>query len=84
MVRPDESSPHFQLLQKENDLQYYAQLKEWKSKEKKAVTIAMMTSWSNASFIYTPYLFRNADKPRYALAMGAMGVFSLLCAATAF
>lgn len=36
MVRPDESSPHFQLLQKENDLQYYAQLKEWKSKEKKA------------------------------------------------
>ncbi|PWN95307.1 MFS general substrate transporter [Tilletiopsis washingtonensis] len=54
------------------------------SKEKKAVTIAMMTSWSNASFIYTPYLFRNADKPRYALAMGAMGVFSLLCAATAF
>jgi len=44
----------------------------------------MMTSWSNASFIYTPYLFRNADKPRYALAMGAMGVFSLLCAATAF
>lgn len=44
----------------------------------------MMTSLSNASFIYTPYLFFNTDKPRYAVAMGAMGGFSLLCAATAF
>jgi len=49
------------------------------TQEKKAVTIAMMTSISNASFIYTPYLFRAVDAPRYALAMGAMAVFSLLC-----
>jgi hypothetical protein len=49
------------------------------TQEKKAVTIAMMTSISNASFIYTPYLFRQRDAPRYALAMGAMAVFSLLC-----
>lgn len=37
------------------------------TQEKKAVTIAMMTSISNASFIYTPYLFRVVDRPRYAL-----------------
>jgi len=49
------------------------------TQEKKAVTIAMMTSISNASFIYTPYLFRARDAPRYALAMGAMAVFSFLC-----
>jgi len=52
--------------------------------EKKAVVIALMTSWSNASFIYTPYLFRNGDEPRYVLAMTAMGVFSLLCAMCAW
>jgi len=54
------------------------------SVEKKAVTIAMMTSFSNMSFIYTPYLFREADKPRYTLAMVAMAVFSLLCAVCAW
>lgn len=45
--------------------------------EKKAVVIAMMTSLSNASFIYTPYLFRADDKPRYTIAMSAMAAFSL-------
>lgn len=54
------------------------------TKEKKAVVIAMMTSISNASFIYTPYLFRDVDKPRYALAMGAMAGFSLACAGCAW
>ncbi|WOO79139.1 putative transporter [Vanrija pseudolonga] len=49
--------------------------------EKKAVTIAMMTSLSNASFIYTPYLFKESDKPRYTIAMTAMAAFSFLCAA---
>lgn len=52
--------------------------------EKKAVTIAMMTSISNASFIYTPYLFRETDKPRYTIAMSAMAGFSLLCALCAW
>ncbi|PWZ01222.1 MFS general substrate transporter [Testicularia cyperi] len=54
------------------------------TKEKKAVVIAMMTSISNASFIYTPYLFREADKPNYALAMGAMAGFSAACAGVAW
>lgn len=35
--------------------------------EKKAVTIALLTSIGNTAFIYTPYLFREVDKPRYAL-----------------
>lgn len=35
--------------------------------EKKAVVIAMLTTAGNASFIYTPYLFRERDKPRYTL-----------------
>jgi hypothetical protein len=54
------------------------------SLEKKAVVIAMMTSISNASFIYTPYLFRNDDRPRYTIAMSAMAGFSLLCALCAW
>lgn len=54
------------------------------SLEKKAVVIAMMTSISNASFIYTPYLFREDDKPRYTIAMSAMAGFSLLCAMCAW
>lgn len=54
------------------------------SKEKKAVVIAMMTSISNASFIYTPYLFRDADRPRYTLAMAAMAAFSIACALCAW
>ncbi|EKC99691.1 major facilitator superfamily transporter [Trichosporon asahii var. asahii CBS 8904] len=45
--------------------------------EKKAVVIAMLTTAGNASFIYTPYLFREQDKPRYTLAMVAMAAFSL-------
>lgn len=52
--------------------------------EKKAVTIAMMTSISNASFIYTPYLFKDSDQPRYTIAMSAMAGFSLLCAGVAW
>lgn len=39
------------------------------TQEKKAVVIAILTSIANASFIYTPYLFRDKDKPRYALGM---------------
>jgi len=54
------------------------------SPEKKAVVIAMMTSISNASFIYTPYLFRETDEPRYMLAMFAMAGFSVACAACAW
>lgn len=37
----------------------------------------MMTSISNASFIYTPYLFMSTDKPRYTIAMSAMAAFSV-------
>ena len=36
-----------------------------------------MTSLSNASFIYTPYLFKKSDEPRYTTAMAAMAGFSL-------
>lgn len=52
--------------------------------EKKAVMIAMMTSISNASFIYTPYLFRADDRPRYTIAMASMAGFTIACAATAW
>lgn len=58
------------------------------TQEKKAVVIAMMTSTANASFIYTPYLFKATDAPRYTTgecavntltsAMAAMAGFSLL------
>lgn len=34
----------------------------------------MMTSISNASFIYTPYLFRKDDRPRYTI--GTFSFFS--------
>jgi hypothetical protein len=42
--------------------------------EKKAVTIAMMTSLSNASFIYTPYLFKKSDEPRYTTAVSTLSL----------
>ncbi len=54
------------------------------TKEKKAVTIAMMTSISNASFIYTSYLFIKKDAPRYTIAMSAMAAFSFACATCAW
>lgn len=54
------------------------------TQEKKAVVIAMMTSTANASFIYTPYLFRAHDAPRYTLAMAAMAGFSLLTVVSAW
>lgn len=48
------------------------------TQEKKAVVMALMASIGTGSFIYTPYLFRDDDKPRYTIAMSAMAVFSLM------
>lgn len=49
------------------------------SLEKKAVVLGIMASIGTGSFIYTPYLFREDDKPRYTIAMSAMAAFSLMC-----
>ncbi len=54
------------------------------SKEKKAVVMAMLTSISHLSFIYTPYLFVKTDAPRYTIAMSSMAAFSFACAACAW
>lgn len=32
--------------------------------EKRALALAMATTWSNTSFIWTPYLFPTSDEPR--------------------
>lgn len=54
------------------------------TKEKTASSLAIVNTVSNASFIWTPYLWPDFDEPRYAIAMGASAGFSLLCAASAW
>ena len=44
--------------------------------EKKAVAVALANTLANLSFVYTPFLWRDEDRPRYGLAMGASIVFS--------
>lgn len=50
------------------------------TKEKKAVALAMVTTWMNISQIWTPYLWPRSDSPRYALALGTSAGFSLMAA----
>ncbi|KAF2642843.1 putative MFS transporter [Massarina eburnea CBS 473.64] len=51
--------------------------------EKKAVTIAIVNTLGNLSFVYTPYLWPDSDAPRFGKAMYASVGFSagvVLCA----
>jgi hypothetical protein len=47
------------------------------TKEKKAVSISIVTTIMNASFIWTPYLWPKSDAPRYAIALGSSAGFSI-------
>jgi len=44
--------------------------------EKKAVAVALANTLANLSFVYTPFLWPDTDKPRYGMAMGASIGFS--------
>jgi len=46
------------------------------TKEKKAASIAIVTSIMNASFIWTPYLWMPSVGPRYSIAMFSSAGFS--------
>ncbi|KAJ4324615.1 hypothetical protein N0V94_001185 [Neodidymelliopsis sp. IMI 364377] len=51
--------------------------------EKKAVAVAIVNTLGNLSFVYTPYLWPDSDKPRFSMAMWASVGFSagvILCA----
>ncbi|KAH7079433.1 MFS transporter-like protein [Paraphoma chrysanthemicola] len=51
--------------------------------EKKAAVVAIVNTLGNLSFVYTPYLWPDSDKPRFAMAMYASVGFSagvILCA----
>ena len=54
------------------------------TKEKKAVSISIVTTVMNASFIWTPYLWPKSDGPRYALALGTSAGFSIATAMLAW
>ncbi|CAO2652056.1 Nn.00g003390.m01.CDS01 [Neocucurbitaria sp. VM-36] len=51
--------------------------------EKRAVVLAISNTLGNLSFVYTPYLWPDSDKPRFGMAMWASVGFSsgvILCA----
>ncbi|KAK4955817.1 hypothetical protein LTR10_006756 [Elasticomyces elasticus] len=54
------------------------------TKEKKSVSLAIVNTIANASFIWTPYLWPDSDEPRYAIAMSSSAAFSFACAAGAW
>jgi MFS family permease len=54
------------------------------TKEKKAVTISMVTTIMNVSFIWTPYLWPSSGEPRYVTAMSSSAVFSIATALLAW
>ncbi|KAH7409409.1 major facilitator superfamily domain-containing protein [Cadophora sp. MPI-SDFR-AT-0126] len=54
------------------------------TKEKRAVALSIIVSTSNASFIWTPYLWTDSYGGRYTLAMATSAAFSFLCALAAW
>lgn len=54
------------------------------TKEKRAVALSIIVSTSNASFIWTPYLWTNSYGGRYTLAMATSAAFSLMTALAAW
>jgi hypothetical protein len=49
------------------------------TQEKKAVSLSLVNVVSMASFIYTPYLYPNSDRPKYVTAMASNASFSFVC-----
>lgn len=54
------------------------------TKEKKATALAMVNTFANVSFIWTPYLWPTSDEPRYTIAMASSAGFSFATAAAAW
>lgn len=54
------------------------------TQEKKAVSLSLVNVVSMASFIYTPYLYPNSDRPKYVTAMASNACFSFVCIVTAW
>ncbi|KAE9974876.1 hypothetical protein EG327_008628 [Venturia inaequalis] len=54
------------------------------TKEKKAVAIGIVSTVSDASFIWTPYLWPESDAPGYRIALGSSAGFSVATAMTAW
>ncbi|OQO05185.1 hypothetical protein B0A48_08205 [Cryoendolithus antarcticus] len=54
------------------------------TKEKKSISLAIVNTIANASFIWTPYLWPKSDAPRYTIAMSSSAGFSLACAGSAW
>jgi len=52
--------------------------------EKKAVSLSIVNMVSMASFIYTPYLYMESDKPKYTIAMSANASFAAASIAAAW
>lgn len=51
--------------------------------EKKAISLSFVNMMANASYIYTPYLYRTGDGPGYVMAMGCEAGFAagtIICA----
>jgi hypothetical protein len=44
--------------------------------EKRAIVLAICNTLGNLSFVYTPYLWPDSDKPRFGIAMWASVGFS--------
>ncbi|KAK3068869.1 hypothetical protein LTR53_013232 [Teratosphaeriaceae sp. CCFEE 6253] len=54
------------------------------TKEKKSISLAIVNTIANASFIWTPYLWPKSDGPRYTIAMSSSAAFSIACASGAW
>ncbi|KAK8912511.1 MFS transporter prlL [Metarhizium anisopliae] len=54
------------------------------TKEKKAAALALVNTFATISFIWTPYLWPESDKPRYLTAMVGSGAFSVMTAVMAW
>lgn len=54
------------------------------TKEKKAVSMALVNTVAALGPIYTPYLWPESDEPRYVIAMATSAAFSIIAAALAW
>ncbi|KAF6842417.1 hypothetical protein CMUS01_03122 [Colletotrichum musicola] len=54
------------------------------TREKKAISLALVNTIATLSPIYTPYLWPSSDEPRYTIAMASSAAFSLTAAVLAW
>lgn len=54
------------------------------TREKKSAAVGMVVGFMNASFVWTPYIWRKVDAPRYWPAMSASAGFSVATLAVAW